>query len=183
MTYEFLKHFIKEPIYLIEETERQETTDQIIEEEPESSTDSQIPESEPEAITHVEEPAPKEMIKAESSTEAIPEKKTKVLVIVRYPYVESIPANEKELLVKILRSVSIAIDDITIINVEFGNIPDKNDLDSYTHILIFDNEPATMANLNLGKEFYMQQHIGEINCIIADPLESIHEDTAKKSQL
>ena len=183
MAYEFLKYFIKEPIYLIDESEDPSPKDLNKEETPKSSGESQVLESEPETITHVEKPALKEIITGGSSGEITSDKGSRILVVVRYPYVKTLPENEKELLERILRSVDVSINEITIINIEFGNIPEKDDLESYTHILIFDNDPSLMVNLNLTRELYNQQQIGKLSCIIADPLESIHEDTGKKSKL
>ena len=140
-------------------------------------------ESESETITQVSEPATKDTTDAGSSIETASDRISSVAILVRYPYVETLPENEKNLLEKILKSVSIDINEITITNVDFGRTPDKSDLENYTHVLIFDNDPYLMVSLKLPGELYKQHQIGKTYCIIADPLESIHEDTAKKSRL
>ncbi len=184
MEYEFLKYFITEPIYLVEESDRQESGDPLDVEEIAPSSETTILRSEPEAINSVNEPVLERTTHKKPPVDKTNEDvETKVLVFVRYPYIETLPTNEKELLEKILVSADIAFKDITLINLEYGTIPVNDDLTGYTHILIFDNEPATLADLGLKKENYIQQYSGSVHCIVADPLESIYEDTTKKTRL
>jgi len=99
--YEFLKHFIKEPIYLIDETHDPEDKHPITVEDPETNIDSLDPDTGSQSITHVSEPATKKTTDTGSDDESTSKKEFSIAVLVRYPYVETLPANEKVLLDKI----------------------------------------------------------------------------------
>jgi len=103
--------------------------------------------------------------------------------MVRYPYVDTLPDNEKTLLTKILKASGIGFEEITLINLEFGDLPEKEILGNYSHVLLFDNESSVLTYLDLKNEKYTQQENGVTAYIVSDPLESIHEDTGKKTRL
>lgn len=166
MTKRFLKYFITEPIYIIHEKQQKTIIPETIENQTESivaGTDTKI--------------------NLPDKTDTPIHDEGKIMIVVRYPYVTTLPENEKVLLINILKAIHKSFSEITLINIEFDKIPDKSILTDYALIIIFDCDLETLAVFNISGELYQLQTTGETDFIVADPLESIHADISKKSRL